>query len=148
MPEAQMRSPGTSALARLVGVERTSVRGAETNAIYEVHALAIARLGCGAQNIRRPPSSSPAAIANGSRCCLPCQADPQAWPATIGPSGAQDKFLLAAIAQNSRKLARLRPDPLTALQPARGTAQNNQNVLKQDRSPHRHMPADRILSSQ
>jgi transposase len=35
-----------------------------------------------------------------------------------GPSGAQDEFLLAAIAQNLRKLAKLRPDPLTVLQPA------------------------------
>jgi hypothetical protein len=42
-----------------------------------------------------------------------------------GPCGAQDEFLLAAIAQNLRKLARLRPEPLpllskadTALQPA------------------------------
>jgi transposase len=35
-----------------------------------------------------------------------------------GPSGAQDEFLLAAIAQNLRKLARLRPEPLSALQPA------------------------------
>jgi len=35
-----------------------------------------------------------------------------------GPCGAQDEFLLAAIAQNLRKLARLRPEPLSALQPA------------------------------
>jgi transposase len=35
-----------------------------------------------------------------------------------GPCGAQDEFLLAAIAQNLRKLAKLRPDPHPALQPA------------------------------
>ncbi|MGB6921840.1 MAG: transposase, partial [Methyloceanibacter sp.] len=35
-----------------------------------------------------------------------------------GPRGAQDEFLLAAIAQNLRKLARLRPGPPPALQPA------------------------------
>jgi hypothetical protein len=35
-----------------------------------------------------------------------------------GPCGAQDEFLLAAIAQNLRKLAKLRPDPPPALQPA------------------------------
>jgi hypothetical protein len=35
-----------------------------------------------------------------------------------GPCGAQDEFLLAATAQNLRKLARLRPEPLSALQPA------------------------------
>ena len=35
-----------------------------------------------------------------------------------GPCGAQDEFLLAAIAQNLRKLAKLRPDPSPALQPA------------------------------
>ena len=35
-----------------------------------------------------------------------------------GPCGAQDEFLLAAIAQNLRKLAKLRPEPLPALQPA------------------------------
>jgi transposase len=35
-----------------------------------------------------------------------------------GPSGAQDEFLLAAIAQNLRRLAKLRPDPFPTLQPA------------------------------
>ena len=35
-----------------------------------------------------------------------------------GPCGAQDEFLLAATAQNLRKLARLRPEPPPALQPA------------------------------
>jgi len=35
-----------------------------------------------------------------------------------GPRGAQDEFLLAAIAQNLRKLAKLRPKPPPALQPA------------------------------
>jgi transposase len=35
-----------------------------------------------------------------------------------GPRGAQDEFLLAATAQNLRKLAKLRPDPPPALQPA------------------------------
>jgi len=35
-----------------------------------------------------------------------------------GPWGAQDEFLLAAIAQNLRKLAKLRPDLPPALQPA------------------------------
>lgn len=35
-----------------------------------------------------------------------------------GPCGAQDEFLLAAIAQNLRKLAKLRPDPPPTLQPA------------------------------
>jgi transposase len=35
-----------------------------------------------------------------------------------GPCGAQDEFLLAAIAQNLRKLAKLPPDPPPALQPA------------------------------
>jgi Transposase DDE domain len=35
-----------------------------------------------------------------------------------GPCGAQDEFLLAATAQNLRKLARLRPEPLSALKPA------------------------------
>ena len=32
---AQMRSPGVSVFVPLVGVERTSVGGARTNAIYE-----------------------------------------------------------------------------------------------------------------
>jgi len=35
-----------------------------------------------------------------------------------GPRGAQDEFLLAATAQNLRKLAKLRPDPPPVLQPA------------------------------
>lgn len=35
-----------------------------------------------------------------------------------GPCGAHDEFLLAAIAQNLRKLAYLPPDPPPALQPA------------------------------
>lgn len=35
-----------------------------------------------------------------------------------GPCGAQDEFLLAATAQNLRKLARLRPEPLPDVQPA------------------------------
>src|SRR3990170_532581 len=35
-----------------------------------------------------------------------------------GPCGAQDEFLLAATAQNLRKLARLRPDPPPCAQPA------------------------------
>ena len=35
-----------------------------------------------------------------------------------GPCGAQDEFLLAAIAQNLRKLAELRPDLPRALPPA------------------------------
>jgi transposase len=35
-----------------------------------------------------------------------------------GPCGAQDEFLLAAIAQNLRRLAKLRPDPLPTLQSA------------------------------
>jgi transposase len=35
-----------------------------------------------------------------------------------GPCGAQDEFVLAAIAQNLRKLAKLRPDTPSALQPA------------------------------
>jgi hypothetical protein len=35
-----------------------------------------------------------------------------------GPCGAPDEFLLAAIAQNLRKLAKLRPDLPPALQPA------------------------------
>jgi hypothetical protein len=35
-----------------------------------------------------------------------------------GPSGARDEFLLAATAQNLRKLAKLRPKPPPILQPA------------------------------
>jgi len=35
-----------------------------------------------------------------------------------GPRGAQDEFLLAAIAQNLRKLAKLRSEPPPLLQPA------------------------------
>ncbi len=35
-----------------------------------------------------------------------------------GPCGAQDEFLLAATAQNLRKLAKLRPEPPPAVQPA------------------------------
>ena len=35
-----------------------------------------------------------------------------------GPNGAQDEFLLAATAQNLRKLAKLRPEPPPALKPA------------------------------
>ena len=35
-----------------------------------------------------------------------------------GPRSAQDEFLLAATAENLRKLARLRPEPTPALQPA------------------------------
>lgn len=35
-----------------------------------------------------------------------------------GPSGVQDEFLLAATVQNLRKLAKLRPEPPPALQPA------------------------------
>lgn len=35
-----------------------------------------------------------------------------------GPHGARDEFLLAATAQNLRKLAKLRPNPPPALQPA------------------------------
>ena len=35
-----------------------------------------------------------------------------------GPCGAQDEFLLAAIAQNLRKLAKLRPEPPLIAQPA------------------------------
>lgn len=35
-----------------------------------------------------------------------------------GPRGAQDEFLLAATAQNLRKLARLRSEPIPTLQPA------------------------------
>jgi Transposase DDE domain len=35
-----------------------------------------------------------------------------------GPCGARDEFLLAATAQNLRKLARLRPELLPAVQPA------------------------------
>jgi hypothetical protein len=35
-----------------------------------------------------------------------------------GPCGAQDEFLLAAIAQNLRKLAKLRPEPPPIAQPA------------------------------
>jgi transposase len=37
-----------------------------------------------------------------------------------GPCGAQDEFLLAATAQNLRKLAKLRPEPPLVLQPAGG----------------------------
>ena len=49
----------------------------------------------------------------------PPQAHPQARPAsTAGPCGARDEFLLAATAQNLRKLAKLRPDPPPTLQPA------------------------------
>lgn len=35
-----------------------------------------------------------------------------------GPNGARDEFLLAATAQNLRKLAKLRPEPPPAMQPA------------------------------
>jgi hypothetical protein len=35
-----------------------------------------------------------------------------------GPRGADDEFLLAATAQNLKKLAKLRPDPPPALPPA------------------------------
>ena len=35
-----------------------------------------------------------------------------------GPCGAKDEFLLAATAQNLRKLAKLRPKPPPILQPA------------------------------
>ena len=71
-------------------------------------------------SMTRPPSNSPAEIAKRVEMLF-------AHLKRIlrlgrlrlrGPCGAKDEFLLAAIAQNLRKLAKLRPDPPSVLQPA------------------------------
>jgi transposase-like protein len=67
-----------------------------------------------------------------------------------GPNGAKDEFLLAATAQNLRRLARLRPmnvlPQAMAAQPSIGRLESRQEMLPTPSPKRRSLPITRILA--